>query len=49
MGTELCDPCARPGKLAGKDGFAAAFESLGGLRAEVMTSGEIGVGQSIEL
>ncbi len=46
-GFELCDPCARPSKLAGKVGFAEAFILRGGLRAEVLSSGLIVVGDDI--
>ncbi|MDB5166451.1 MAG: domain containing protein [Candidatus Saccharibacteria bacterium] len=46
-GVELCDPCKRPEKLAGKDGFMQAFQELGGLRAEVLQSGFIVVGSPI--
>lgn len=42
-GTKLCDPCERPAKLAGKPkfDFAKAFESKGGLCAEVIKGGRI--------
>lgn len=48
-GVELCDPCMRPGKLAGKDGiaFEAAFTQRGGLRAKILTTGIIAIGDPI--
>jgi len=48
-GVELCDPCRRPEKLTGKQGFEDAFKNLGGLRAEVLTDGLIAVGSDIRL
>lgn len=47
LGIELCDPCDRPTKLAGKTNFKSAFENKGGLRAEILSSGEICVGDDI--
>lgn len=46
-GTELCDPCKRPSILAGKSDFDSAFENKGGLRAEILSDGEIKVGDEI--
>lgn len=46
-GVELCDPCARPSKLAGKADFEEAFRERGGLRAEILSSGTISVGDDI--
>ncbi|MEK7560268.1 MAG: hypothetical protein AAB522_03135 [Patescibacteria group bacterium] len=40
-GVELCEPCKRPSKLSGKPGFKEAFYNCGGLRAEILTTGEI--------
>lgn len=40
-GTEICDPCERPSKLSGKKGFKEAFEGRGGIRAEIISGGEI--------
>lgn len=48
-GIELCDPCGRPSKLAGKPGFKEVFEGRGGLRAEIIESGLIKVGSSISV
>lgn len=46
-GVELCDPCQRPSKLIGKPGFEESFAGLGGLRAEILTTGQITVGDTI--
>ena len=46
-GIELCDPCQRPSKLSGKDGFEEAFAGFGGLRAEVIIGGTIKVGDGL--
>lgn len=46
-GTELCDPCSRPSKLAKKEGFDKAFANRGGLRAAILSDGEISVGDEI--
>lgn len=43
-GIELCDPCQRPSKLSGKDGFPVLFAGFGGLRAEIVIAGTIKVG-----
>ncbi len=48
-GVELCDPCGRPSKLAGKPRFQDAFENRGGLRAEVLSSGLIAVHDTIRV
>ena len=40
-GIKYCDPCARPSKLAGIEGFREAFMDRGGLVAEVVTTGII--------
>lgn len=48
-GVELCDPCARPSNLAGKDGFETAYRKRGGLRAEILTSGVISCGDQVLL
>ena len=44
MGEELCDPCERPSKLANKKGFKNAYDNNGGIRAQVLDSGEIVIG-----
>ena len=43
-GTELCEPCQRPANLLKRPDFMNAFESRGGLRAEVLESGTLGNG-----
>lgn len=43
-GTELCDPCSHPSKLTGKNEFKTAFTGRGGIRAQVLDTGEISVG-----
>ncbi len=47
-GVELCDPCQRPSKLAGKAGFEESFSGCGGLRAEILTTDIIRVGDITE-
>ncbi|WP_417499648.1 MOSC domain-containing protein [Methylophaga sp.] len=51
-GIELCEPCATLGKLLGNDTLAAkdvvkAFVHKSGLRADVLSDGEIQYGMSI--
>jgi hypothetical protein len=46
-GTELCDPCSHPSKLTGKDEFKSAFTGRGGIRAQVLDTGEVSVGDSL--
>jgi MOSC domain-containing protein YiiM len=50
-GVELCDPCGRPGTLAGRDEvrqhFKEAFENRGGLRVRVLGTGTISTGDEI--
>lgn len=48
-GVELCTPCARPDKLSGKRGFNAAFQDRGGLRAEILSSGAIRIGDTVKV
>jgi hypothetical protein len=45
-GIELCTPCQRPAELLGKFDFMNAFEGRGGLRAEVLVSGNICIGDA---
>lgn len=47
LGIEPADPCGRPSKLSGKPDFKAAFAGRGGLRAQVLTSGLIAVGNTV--
>lgn len=49
VGIEHAKPCARPGKLCGKTNFSKAFFEIGGLNAEALTSGEIKIGDRIEV
>ncbi|NCV22573.1 MAG: sulfurase [Chloroflexi bacterium] len=44
MGEELCEPCERPSKLLNKKGFKTAYDNNGGIRAQVLDSGEITIG-----
>ena len=44
QGTELCEPCERPAKLLNKKGFKNAYDNHGGIRAEVLGTGEIKIG-----
>lgn len=46
-GVEFCDPCQRPSKLTGKSGFEESFAGYGGLRAEILTTGQIHVGDTV--
>ncbi len=46
-GVEDCVPCKLPSSMAGKPGFFEAFTSLGGLRAEILSSGTITVGDQL--
>ena len=46
-GTELCTPCQRPAQLLNKPNFIDAFEGRGGLRAEIIKTGEISVGDTL--
>ena len=43
-GEELCEPCERPAKLVNKKGFKKAFDNNGGIRAQVLDTGEIKIG-----
>ncbi|MBP9738192.1 sulfurase [Candidatus Saccharibacteria bacterium] len=44
-----CAPCNRPDMLSGKKGFSNAFQGLGGLRAQVLASGDISIGDLVEI
>lgn len=46
-GVELCDPCDRPSKLCQKRGFKEAFDGIGGLRVEVLSSGMVSIGDAV--
>jgi len=47
LGTELCAPCERPAQLLNRPSFMDAFEGRGGLRAEVLNSGSLAVGDKL--
>ena len=47
-GVELCDPCARPSALSHKPGFEPAFRQRGGLRAEILSDGDIAINTLIQ-
>jgi len=47
-GTELCEPCNHPAKLAHKQSFRTAFMGLGGIRAEILESGEIKIKDNLK-
>lgn len=49
LGTELCTPCERPAQLVNKPRFMDAFEGRGGIRAKVLNSGELSVGDKLIL
>ena len=46
-GLRLCEPCGHMEKLSGKQGVRSALLHRGGLRAEILTSGTIRVGDSV--
>jgi MOSC domain-containing protein YiiM len=46
-GTEPTRPCLRPSALVRKTGFAEAFATRGGVRAEVLSDGIISIGDLI--
>ena len=46
-GIELCIPCQRPAQLVYKPSFMDAFEGRGGLRAEILQSGAIQIGDML--
>jgi MOSC domain-containing protein YiiM len=45
--TELCVPCERPANLSEKAQFISAFDNRGGIRAQILDSGEIRVGDQL--
>ena len=47
LGTELCTPCERPAQLLSRPSFMEAFEGRGGIRAEVLNSGALAVGDKL--
>lgn len=46
---EECTPCKRPSDLSGKEGFAQKFKHTGGIRAKVLTTGILNVGDSVSI
>ncbi len=46
-GIELCEPCNHLQKLVGNLGLMRAFAHRAGLNAEILTSGEIAVGDTV--
>lgn len=47
QGIELCDPCDRPSSLLDKKGFKDAYAGRGGIRAKILTEGNISIGNQI--
>ena len=47
LGTELCTPCERPAQLLSRPSFMEAFEGRGGIRAGVLNSGALAVGDKL--
>ena len=47
LGTELCTPCERPAQLLSRPSFMEAFEGRGGIRAEVLNSETLNVGDKL--
>lgn len=43
-GIELATPCPRPSELSGQAGFQDAFEGRGGLRAQILSTGYLYLG-----
>lgn len=49
LGTELCTPCERPAQLLNRPSFMEAFEGRGGIRAEILNSGTLAIGDQLFL
>lgn len=49
LGTELCAPCERPAQLLGRPSFMDAFEGRGGIRAQILNSGKLAIGDRLSL
>jgi MOSC domain-containing protein YiiM len=47
LGAELCTPCERPAQLLSRPSFMDAFEGRGGIRAEVLSSGILSIGDQL--
>ena len=48
LATELCIPCERPANLSEKSNFLSAFKNRGGIRAQILDSGEVRVGDQLK-
>ena len=46
--TELCIPCERPANLSEKSNFLSAFKNRGGIRAQILDSGDVRVGDQLK-
>jgi hypothetical protein len=46
-GIELCTPCERPAQLLNRSSFMEAFEGRGGIRAKVLNSGILAIGDKL--
>ena len=46
-GIELCTPCERPAQLLNRPSFKEAFDGRGGIRAEILISGELTVDDAL--
>lgn len=49
IGAWAATPCRRPDDLSGKSGFREAFKEFGGIRAVVLGSGRISLGDTVRL
>ena len=49
LGAELCAPCERPAQLLNRPSFMDAFEGRGGIRAQVLNSGVLAIGDRLSL
>ena len=49
LGIELCTPCERPAQLLSKPSFMEAFEGRGGIRAEVLNTETLSIGDKLTL
>lgn len=49
LGVELCEPCQRPALLTKKMNFMEAFANCGGIRASVLDSGKLFLGDRLTL
>jgi MOSC domain-containing protein YiiM len=46
-GVELCEPCLALQEITGEPGLIKALVHRGGLRADILTDGEIAVGDAV--